>query len=103
MLFLTRLNATPGQRFLFRHFSVKPLKFEFSSFCFDILITVLSRVLKIKKKNLVKLTFQTAISCDQVMGKSPKTCGLCKMFHALYGLFLASDWLKTKGSGRVMG
>ena len=28
---------------------------------------------------------------------------LWKIYHAEYGPFLAADWLKTKGSGRVMG
>ena len=28
---------------------------------------------------------------------------LLKIYHTVYGPFLAADWLKTKGSGRVMG
>ena len=73
---------------------------HFPSFCVDILITVLARLLKMKI-NLVKFTFLTAISSHQTMGMSLKKCGLCKLYHAKYGHFLASDWLKTKGSGRV--
>ena len=68
----------------------------------NILITVLFRVLKIKI-NLVKLTFWTAISSHQVMGMSLTKVGLWNIYHAEYGPFLANDWLKTKGSGRVMG
>ena len=83
------------------HFSVKQLKFDMS-FCVNILITVFFGVLKIKR-NLVKLTFRTAISSHQVMGMSLTKCGLWKIYHTEYGLFLATDWLKTKGSGRVMG
>ena len=49
--------------------SVKQLTFEITSFCVNILLTVLFRVLKIKL-NLVKLTFWTAIYSHQVMGMS---------------------------------
>ena len=52
-----------------RLFSVKQLTFEFTSFCVDILLTVLFRVLKLKL-NLMNLTFWTAISSHQVMGMS---------------------------------
>ena len=52
-----------------RLFSVKQHNLKFTSFCVNILITVLFRVLKIKI-NLVKLTFWTAISSHQVMGMS---------------------------------
>ena len=57
----------------------------------------------IDKINLVKLTIRTAISSHKVMGMSLKKCWLCKIYHAEYGPSLASDWLKIKGSGRVMG
>ena len=55
--------------FCSHHFSVKQLTFEFTSLCVNILIPVLFRVLNIKL-NLLKLTFWTAISSHQVMGKS---------------------------------
>ena len=50
-------------------FSERTKILTFTSFCNDILITVLYRVLKIKI-NLVKLKFWTAISSHQVMGMS---------------------------------
>ena len=62
----------------------------------------LFRVLEIKL-NLVKLTFRTAISSHQVMGILSKKCEVWKIYHTEYGLFLATDWLKSEGSGRVMG
>ena len=86
--------------FCSRQFSVKQLKF--TSFCVNILITVFLRVLKIKL-HLVKLTFQTAISSHQVMGMLSKKCEVWKMYHTEYGPFLATDWLKSKGSRRVVG
>ena len=52
-----------------RLFSVKHYHLKFTSFCVNILLTVLFWVLKIKI-NLVKLTFWTAISFHQVMGMS---------------------------------
>ena len=55
------------------------------------------------KINLVKLTFWTAISSHQVMGMSLTKVLIWKIYRAEYGPFLATDWLKTKGSGRVMG
>ena len=30
-------------------------------------------------------------------------CEGMEIYHAEYNPFLATDWLKTKGSGRVMG
>ena len=53
--------------------------------------------------NFVKLTFGTAISSHQVMGVTLKKCEVWKIYHAKYGPFVATDWLKAKGSGRVMG
>ena len=50
-------------------FSAVAKHLKFTSFCVNILITVLLRVLKIKI-NLVKLTFWTAISSHQVIGMS---------------------------------
>ena len=88
--------------FCSRQFSVKQLKFEIYIICVNILITVFLRVLKIKL-NLVKLTFRTAISSHQVMGMLSKKCEVWKIYHTEYGLFLATDWLKSNGSGRVMG
>ena len=67
-----------------------------------VLITVFFRVLKIKL-NLVILTFRTAISSHQVMGLLSKKCEVWKIYHTEYGPFLATDWMKSKGSGRVMG
>ena len=57
--------------FCSRLFSVNQLTFEIynTSFCVNILITVLFRVLKMKI-NLAKLTFWTAISSHQVMRMS---------------------------------
>ena len=60
------------------------------------------RVLKIKLK-LAKLTFRTAISSHQFMGMLSKKCEVWKIYHTEYGPFLATDWTKPKGSGRVMG
>ena len=59
---------------------------KFTSFCVNILITVLFRVLNIKL-NLVKLTFWTAISSHQVMGMS-----LTKVW-VMYRLFNVLCWL----------
>ena len=36
-------------------------------------------------------------------GNALKKCEVWKIYHAEYGLFLQTDWLKSKGSGRVMG
>ena len=83
--------------FYSRLFSVKQLNLKFTSFCVNVLITVLFRVLKIKL-NSVKLTFWTAISSHQVMGMSLTNFGLWKIYHAEYGPFLATDRLKRKGS-----
>ena len=65
-------------------------------------VSIFFRVLKIKL-NFVKLTFRTAISSHQVMGMLSKKCEVWKMYHTEYGQFIATDWLKTKGSRRVMG
>ena len=35
------------------------------------------------------------------MGGDLKLCELWKIYKAEYALFLASDWLKTKGSGQI--
>ena len=82
------------------HFSVEQLKLEIYIIWVNILITVtvFFRVLKIQI-NLVKLTFRAALSSDQVMPVISKKYEVWK----IYGPFLATDWLKTKGSGRVMG
>ena len=37
------------------------------------------------------------------MGVISKKCEVWKIYHSGYGPFLATDWLKTKGSGWVMG
>ena len=37
------------------------------------------------------------------MGMSLIKCGLWNIYHAEYGPFLATDWLKIKGSVRIMG
>ena len=82
--------------FCSHHFSVKHLKV--TSFCDNILIPALFRVL-----NLVKLTFWTAISSHQAMGMRLIKVWVMEIYHTEYGPFLATDVLKTKGSGRVMG
>ena len=93
----------PGQCFsAVANFSVKQLKFEIYIILCHVLITVFFRVLKIKL-NFVKLTFRTAISSHQVMGMLSKMCEVWKIYHTEYGPFLATDWMKSKGSGRVMG
>ena len=73
---------------------------KFTLFCVNILITVLFRVLKIKI-NLVKLTFLSS-SYGNESHKTYWKCWLWKIYHAEYGPFLVTDWLKTKWSGRVM-
>ena len=85
-----------------RKLSVKQLKFEIYIVLCQYSITIFLRVLKIKL-NLGKLTFRTAISSRQVMGMLSKKCEAWKIYHTEYGPFLATDWLKSKGSGRVMG
>ena len=93
----------PSQLFFCsRQFSVKQLKFEIYIILCHVLITVFFRVLKIKL-NLVKLTFRTSISSHQIMGMLTKKCEVWKIYHTEYGPFLATDWMKSKGSGRVMG
>ena len=37
------------------------------------------------------------------MGVISKKCEVWKIYHSGYGPFLATDWLKTKKSGWVMG
>ena len=81
---------------------MKQLKFEINIILCHVLIIVFFRVLKIRL-NLVKLTFRTAISSHQVMGMLSKKCEVWKIYHTEYGPFLATDWMKSKGSGRVMG
>ena len=66
------------------------------------LITVLFSVLNIKLY-LVKLTFWAAISSHQVMGMSLTKVWVIEIHQAEYGPLLATDWLKTKVSGRVIG
>ena len=78
--------------------SVKQLTFEI----YIILCQYSYHSFKIKI-NLVKLTFWTAISVHQVMGMSLTKVWVMENKHAEYGPFLATDWLKTVGSGRVMG
>ena len=78
------------------------MKFEKYIILCHVLITVFFRVLKIKL-NLVKVTFWTAISSHQVMGMLSKKCEVWKIYHTEYGPFLVTDWMKSKGSGRVMG
>ena len=85
-----------------RLFSVKQLTFEIYIILCQFSFPVLFKVLKIKL-NLVKSTFWTAISSHQVMGMSLTKVWGMEIYHAKYGPFLATDWLKTKGSGRVMG
>ena len=51
------------------------------------------------KNNFVKLTFRIAIYSHQVMGMSLKKCGLCKIYHAEYGPFLALTENKRKWVG----
>ena len=75
---------------------------KFTSFCVNILITVLFRVLKMKI-NLVKLTFGQQFPLIKLWERVSQKCGLWKIHHVEYGPFLATDWLETKGSGRVMG
>ena len=88
--------------FCSRQFSVKQLKFEIY-----IILCQYSQHSFLKgseiKLNLVKLTFPTAIFSHQVMGMLSKKCEVWKIYHTEYGLFLITDWLKSKGSGRVMG
>ena len=88
--------------FCSRKFSVKQLKFEIYIVLCQYSIIVFFRVLKIKL-NLVKLTFRTAISSYQVMGMLSKKCEVWKIYHTESGPFLATDWLKSKGSWRFMG
>ena len=87
--------------FCSRQFSVKQLKFEIYIMLCHVLITVFYRVLKIKL-NLVKLTIRTAISSHQVTGMLSKKCEVWKIYHTEYRRFLATDWMKSKGSGQVM-
>ena len=103
--FLTRLQCTHAAWSVFSavaNFSMKQLKFEIYITLCQYSITVFFWVLKIKL-NLVKLTFRTAISSHQVMGMLSKKCEVWKIYHTEYGPFLPTDWLKSKGSGRVMG
>ena len=88
--------------FCSRRFSVKQLKFEIYIILCLYSFTVFFWALKIKL-NLVKLTFRTAISSHQVMGMLSKKCEVWKIYRTEYGPFLPTDWLKSKGSGRVMG
>ena len=70
--FLTRLQCTCAALSVFSAvttFLWNSYYLRFTSFCVNILITVLFRVLNIKL-SLVKLTFWTAISTHQVMGMS---------------------------------
>ena len=59
------------------------------------------KILKVKP-NLVKLTLGIAMFSHQVMGMISKKCEVWKINHTEYGPFLATDWLKTKGSGRII-
>ena len=85
-----------------RIFSVKQVKFEIYIDLCQYSFTVFYRVLKIKLY-LVNLTFRTAISSHQVMGMLSKKCKVWKIYHTECDPFLATEWLKSKGSGRVMG
>ena len=55
------------------------------------------------KAKLVKLTFRNAISSHKVMEMTSKRYDVWKIYKTEYGPFLATNWLKTKGSGRVIG
>ena len=83
--------------------SVKQLKFEIHII---LLVSIFYHSFLFgseKKTKLVKLTFWTAISSHQVMGMLSKKCEVWKIYHIEYGPFLPTDWLKSKGSGQVMG
>ena len=78
--------------FCSRFFSVKQLTFE--------IYIILCLILGSRDKNKFgEINILNEISSHQVMGM----CGLWKIYHAEYGPFLATDWLKTKGSGRDKG
>ena len=86
--------------FCSRLFSVKQLTFEIY-----IILCQYSYHSFIKgyKNKFCEINIWTAISSHQVMGMSLTKVWVWKIYHAEYGPFLAADWLKTKGSGRVMG
>ena len=74
-------------------------KYPFTSFCVNVLITFLFMVLKNKFAdiNILDCNFLSSSYGNE----SHKSVGYGKK-HAEYGPFLATDWLKIKGSGRVM-
>ena len=83
---MTRYIYSLVSVFCFRHFSVKQLKFE-------IYIIVLSGEINISDSNFLSSSYGN---------ESQKSVGY-ENIPRWYGPFLGSDWLKTKGSGRVMG
>ena len=91
---------SPVSVFCSRHFSVKQLKFEiyiilclYSYICHSFLNVSKNKIGEI---NISDCNFLTSRMIS-------KKCEVWKIYHTEYGPFLATDWLKTKGSGRLMG
>ena len=81
--------------FCSRHISVKQLKFEM----YIILCQYSYHGFLYGSKNKLKLS---EMNISSSYGNDLKRCEVWKIYHIEYGPSLATDWLKTKGSGLVI-
>ena len=88
--------------FCSRQFSVKQLKFEIyiilCQYSYHSFLKGSENKTKFGEINISDSNFLSSS-----YGNALKMCEVWKIYHTEYGSFLATDWLKSKGSGRVMG
>ena len=89
----------PGQCFLQPQLSVKQLKFDI----YTILCQYSYHSFIWGSKNKNKFGEINISDSNLLSSGYGNESWLWKIYHTEYGPFLATDWLKTKGSGRVMG